>query len=244
MSRSTHLVTYKHSICCLQQIFTQVMLPTNFTWVMLLRFGTFAYQIANAAEWVVVRTLQEKTFLPIITAAAARCCIPILSAKQRQEEHTVLRLPMHKIAENIVPQMHHHQLFLSLFDSLALHLHKDASFKWPLQHTYQLLQSVHRCSPSHHVVARNWNQALAAGRWQKLEAFFFYSWIGSNDICVLIFNFVQKKQCLLACSPTVISRKQSKRQFWHECQPHQCHGLLPHNPNPPPTRHVKNNDVS
>ncbi len=151
---------------------------------------------------------------------------------------------MHKIAENIVPQMHHHQWFLSLFDSLALHLHKDASFKWPLQHTYQLLQNIHRCSPSHHVVAHNWNQALAAGGWQKLEAFFFYSWIGSNDICVLIFNFVQKKQCLLPCSPTVISRKQSKRRFWHECQPHQCHGLLPHNPNPPPTRHVNNNDVS
>jgi len=121
----------KHPPCYLQalyllfcnKIFTQVMLPINFTWVMLLRFGKFAYQIANAAEWVVVRTLQEKTFLPIITAAAAHCCIPILSAKQRKEEHTVLRLPTNKIAQNIVPQMHHHQWFLSLLDSLALHLH-------------------------------------------------------------------------------------------------------------------------
>lgn len=48
----------KHPPCYLQALyllfatknFTQVMLPTNFTWVMLLRFGTFAYQIANAAE--------------------------------------------------------------------------------------------------------------------------------------------------------------------------------------------------
>lgn len=197
MSRSTTLLLTSTLFVVCNKNFTQVMLPTNFTWVMLLRFGTFAYQISNAAEWVVVRTLQEKTFLPIITAAAACCCIPILSVKQRKEEHTVLRLPMHKIAENTVPQMHHHQLFLSLFDSLALHLHKDASFKWPLQHTYQLLQSIHRCSPSHHVVACNWNQALAAGRWQKLEAFFFYSSIGSNDICVLFLTLCRRNSAHL-----------------------------------------------
>jgi hypothetical protein len=45
----TLLLTSTLFVVC-NKIFTQVMLPTNFTWVMLLRFGTFAYQIANAAE--------------------------------------------------------------------------------------------------------------------------------------------------------------------------------------------------
>lgn len=45
----TLLLTSTLFVVC-NKIFTQVMLPTNFTWVMLPRFGTFAYQIANAAE--------------------------------------------------------------------------------------------------------------------------------------------------------------------------------------------------
>lgn len=45
----TLLLTSTLFVVC-NKIFTQVMLPTNFTRVMLLRFGTFAYQIANAAE--------------------------------------------------------------------------------------------------------------------------------------------------------------------------------------------------